>query len=150
MRGTPVRAPAAVLLAALAVTACSGSPAPATPAMASCRHLFEAWKHSAPTVAFKADLQAVNAQVRARDFPAFKAAVERTGSAAARLPRPPHCADPAGYYLQLLAFYTAAGNYARSASGPVNLATELRRLKSPAKINSKLTAELNRTVGKNY
>ncbi len=151
MRGTPARALTAVLLAALAVTACGGSPAPATPATASCRHLFEAWKHSAPTVAFKADLQAVNPRIRARDFPGLKAALERMGSAAARLPRPPHCADPAGYYRQLLAIYTAAGNDARSASGIASLATELRLLKSQAvKIESKLTAELNRTVGKNY
>ena len=59
MRGTSVTALTAVFLAALAATACGGSPAPATPATADCRHLFEAWYHSAATVAFKADLQAV-------------------------------------------------------------------------------------------
>jgi dihydrodipicolinate synthase/N-acetylneuraminate lyase len=151
MRGTPVRALTAVLLAALAVTACGGSPASVTPATASCRHLFEAWLHSAPTVALKADLRAVNAQVRPRNFPGLKAALERLGSAAARLPRSPHCADPAGYYRQLLAIYTAAGNDARSASGIASLVTELRLVTSPAvKIESKLAVELNRTVGKNY
>jgi hypothetical protein len=85
MRATPVTALTAVFLAALAATACGGSPAPAT---------------------------------------------------------------PAGYYRQSLAFFTAAGKHARSASAIVSLVTQLP-LNSSAKINSKLNAELNRTVGKN-
>ena len=60
----------------------------------------------------------------------------------------PQCADPHGYWSQLLARVTAAGDNAASASGLSALLLAAVPLQGVPKIEKRLTTELNRTVGK--
>jgi hypothetical protein len=57
------------------------------------------------------------------------------------------CADPHGYFAQILARVTAAGDNAASASGLSALLLAAVPLQGVPTLEKKLTAELNRTVG---
>lgn len=61
----------------------------------------------------------------------------------------PQCADPHGYYALFLARITAAGDNAASASGLSALLLAEALLQTVPKLENRLAAELNRTVGKN-
>ena len=82
-------------------------------------------------------------------MPKLTDALNQAGTAASRLSAapPPHCADPKGYYGQMLAKVTAAGDGAKAASGLSALITAAARLKAEPGIERKLKAELDQTVG---
>src|SRR6266516_3297138 len=145
---------AAALAAGLGVTAC-GWAATSTPAAApspSCHQQYEAWKHGVvggEFAALRSGFSAVVAAVRNQDVPKLTAALKQAGAAASRLSAtpPPRCADPKGYYGQMLAKVTAAAGSAKAASGLSALIVAAAPLKTVPGIEKKLKAELDETVG---
>jgi hypothetical protein len=87
--------------------------------------------------------------VNSQDVPKLSAALNQAGTAARRLSDtpPPRCADPKGYYGQMLAKVTAAADDAKAAGGLSALITAAGRLKTVPGIERKLKAELDQTVG---
>jgi hypothetical protein len=133
----------------------AGSTSPPAASAASCRQQYETWKHgpaSSKLAALKTALVAVEAQGNAEDIPGLSASLKKAGKAAARMDavKPPRCADPAGLYGQLLARVKASGDNASVSSGLSGLLLEEAPLKGLPKIERKLKAELDRTVGKNH
>jgi hypothetical protein len=98
-----------------------------------------------------AALKQVSSAASAMDVPVMSAALHRAGRSAAmlgsRYPMP-RCADPHGYWPQLLARVTAAGDNAASGSGLSALLLAVVPLQGVTGIEKRLTSELNRTVGK--
>jgi hypothetical protein len=154
----------AVLALAGCGTASSSTPPaapahPASPAAAaavSCRQQYETWKHGPAALAavhrMEAALKRVQSAGSAMDIPVMSAALHRAGRSAATLSNRypiPRCADPHGYYALFLARITAAGDNAASASGLSAVLLAEAPLQTVPKIEKRLTAELNRTVGKN-
>jgi hypothetical protein len=145
---------AAALAAGLCVTACGWSAVSTSAARPSpsCHQQYEAWKHGVvggEFAALRSAFSAVVAAVHSQDVPKLTAALNQAGTAASRLSAapPPHCADPKGYYGQMLAKVTAAGDGAKAASGLSALITAAARLKAVPGIERKLKAELDQTVG---
>jgi len=145
---------AAALAAGLCVTACGWSAAssPAARPSPSCHQQYEAWKHGVvggEFAALRSAFSAVVAAVHSQDVPKLTDALNQAGTAASRLSAapPPHCADPKGYYGQMLAKVTAAGDGAKAASGLSALITAAARMKAEPGIERKLKAELDQTVG---
>ena len=158
-------APALALLALAGCGTATSSTPPAAPARSaspaaatavSCRQQYETWKHSPAALAavhrMEAMLKRVESAASAMDVPAMSAALHRAGRSAAALSTQypiPRCADPHGYWPQLLAHVTAAGDNAASGSGLSALLLAEAPLQGVPGIEKRLTAELNRTVGKN-
>jgi hypothetical protein len=142
--------------ASTAATASHASHAPATRAAAapSCRQQYEAWKQQATPEAdkMKAALDRVQSASDAEDIPAMTSGLHAAGRDAAvlraRYPLPP-CADPHGYYPKFLARITAAGDNAKDGSGLSALVLAEAPLQTVPKIETKLSAELDQTTGKN-
>lgn len=157
MRKIPAALAATVLLA---IAAC-GSQSPTTPTTApaaaassppSCRQQYLTWKYGpAKALADKmeATLNALQSASSAENIPQTTAdfeAAAKDASALIAMP-PPHCADPAGYYGQMLSRVVAAGDNAKSATGLASLMLAEVPLKGFTSIESKLSAEMARTVG---
>ncbi len=87
--------------------------------------------------------------MRNQDVPKLSAALNQAGAAASRLSAtpPPRCADPKGYYGQMLGKVTAAADDAQAASRLSALITAAGRLKTVPGIEKRLKAELDKTVG---
>lgn len=83
------------------------------------------------------------------DVSRMTAVLEKAGSVAPSVPLPPQCADPAGYYFQLLSTIKTVSHKARAASGLGNLLMAEAPLNEVDTIKHYLTAELATTVGKN-
>jgi hypothetical protein len=127
----------------------AGSPAAAPP---SCHTQYEAWKHGAASseiATFKSAIRAIASAGDAQDMLKLRAALRRAGAAATRLAAtpPPRCSDPKGYFSQMLAKVTAAGDNTKAGSGLGALILAEVPLKTVPAIEKKLTAELNQTVG---
>jgi hypothetical protein len=134
--------------AAYALTGHSGAAKPLT-----CKQQYTAWKTgSAGALAkstFGADDAALTAAGKSEDIPAMDAALKKFGSDAAQLQAypMPACADPAGYWPQMLADIKAAGDNAGSTSGLGGLVTAMAPLQKLKQLEAKLSAELVRTAG---
>jgi hypothetical protein len=149
----------AALAAALSLSACdlavpfmqpAASPPAAPPA--NCHQQYEAWKHGVVGggfAAFRSAFMAVAWAAHHRDAPKLAAALNQAGAAARRLSAtpPPRCADPQGYYGQMLATAAAAADSAKASSGLSALILAAGRLKTVPRIENKLKAELDQTVG---
>jgi hypothetical protein len=127
-------------------TARPSSTAPSTdlatlsPSVRSCRQLYETWKHGAVAGPFQADFDYITSKQGADDVPRLTSVLEKAGSAVPGVPLPPDCADPAGYYSQVLAAIKTVSQNARAASGLGQLLMAEAPLKTLAKIKADLRA----------
>jgi len=149
----------AVLAAALSLSACDlaatfvhTGASPAAAPTPTCHQQYEAWKHGVvggEFAAFRSAFQAVAWAAHHQDAPKLAAALKQAGAAARWLSAtpPPRCADPQGYYRQMLAKATAAADSAKASTGLTALILAAGRLKTVPGIEKKLKAELDKTVG---
>ena len=135
-----------------ATTAAAAKPAAATSSPPSCRQLYETWKHSTVPTRLQSALDKVDSAGTNDDFPQLESALKAAGpdAVAVQSDPVPRCADPAGYYGQVLAKIVAAADNARSQSGLGSLMLAEVPLKTLPAIGAKLNAELDKTVGKGY
>ena len=158
--------PKTVLRAALGLfviataAACGTHPAPSAPASAtpaaaathsaaaapSCKQQYHAWRYGAAGKKLKADLRAVESAGDTVDIPVMLAALKTAGADAAVMTPAPACADPHGYWKQILARIKAAGDNAGTASGLTGLILAEAPLKAVPALEKKLDAELKRTT----
>lgn len=148
---------AGLLLVALAACAAApASPPAATPkpstahqAAVSCKAQYDAWK-TGPAKALAArmmsDLNKVSAAGTTEDVPALNAALHAAGNDARALKAypMPSCADPAGYWSQMLGYIQAGGDNASTSSGLSGLLLAMAPLEKVKPLGDKLTAELKR------
>jgi hypothetical protein len=148
----------AAAAAVIALAGCGGHAAASSPAghstatAASCHQQYETWKHGPAKAVSKkliAALHAVQSAGSTLDIPRLASTLKKAGPAAAELARfpMPKCADPAGYFGQVLARVRAAADNAGSASGLASIMLAMVPLKGLPKIEHELTAELKRTAG---
>ena len=144
------------LMAALAIAGCggqratsSGHTAAASPP--SCHALYHAWQHGPARAEGKkltAALDAVQSASSADDITLMASGLERAARWAKALEAypMPACADPHGYWRQILALVRASGDNAKSAGNGLLglLAAEVPLKKVPA-LETKLKAELKST-----
>lgn len=143
---------------AYALTSHSSGNPPASTAAGSpsqpltCKQQFSAWR-TGPAKAlaegFKADGTALDSAASAEDIPATDAALKKIGNDANQLNAypMPACADPAGYWTQILAGIKAAGDNADSTPGLAGLLAAEAPMQHVKTLEAKLNAELMRTVG---
>ena len=157
MRPTLITVAAAVLsLAACGTTSVpssAGSPAAkATASPMTCLQQYQAWRKGPARGAAKklvAALKEVSAAGSVEDIPGITAALKKGGKTAVVVDRypMPRCADPAGYWPQLLARVRAAGDNAGAGSGLSSLLLAEMPLKAVPNLERKLSAEVHRTTG---
>jgi hypothetical protein len=97
-----------------------------------------------------ADLHALQAAANAEDIKLLDAALVRAGHDAKPVEAypPPRCADPHGYWHQILTGLQAAADNASTGSGLGALLLAIPPLKNVKVAEKKLTAELKQTVHK--
>jgi hypothetical protein len=117
------------------------------PSVRNCRQQYETWKHSTAVSTFQSDLDYITSKQGRDNVSLLTSVLEKAGSAVPGVPLPPDCADPAGYYSQLLATIKTVSHNAKAASGFGQLLMAEAPLKTLAKIKANLRAELDRTVG---
>ena len=134
---------AAVGVAIVGLTACSGGGAPAAapgnaPVPVSCAQKYQTWEHGKGT-GLVATLHAVSMASTAGNPKVLTATLKKAKPAVARAARypVPACADPRGYWSVLLMHVNAAVGSKGSASGA------RAALKGVPAIEKKLTAELH-------
>ena len=115
----------------------------------TCKQRYEAWKSGpagAPGKQLEADLSKVSAAASAEDITVLTSALKTAGADATALEQypMPACADPRGYWVQMLARIKASGDNAASASGLSALILAEVPLKEVPGLEAKLTAELKR------
>ena len=128
-------------------TAPSTDLATLSPSVRSCRQLYETWKQGTAAGPFQADFDYIASKRGADNVSRLTSVLENAGSAVPGVPLPPDCADPAGYYPQVLATIKTVSQNAKAASGLGQLLMAEAPLKMLAKIKADLSAELDRTVG---
>ena len=147
MKRAPIILAGAAVLAA--VTACGGAAA-AHPA--SCITQYRAWQHSparAEATTFVADMSKVQDAANLQDIPQIAAMMKRAGADATALQAypMPACADPAGYWHQMLASVRAATDNANMGGGSLGaLALAEGPGRKAETLIGKLGTELQRTV----
>lgn len=129
----------------------TGSP-PAAARPASCKQQYASWKTGSARADGKqltADLAKVTKASDSEDIPELTSALKTAGADAGALQAypMPACADPAGYWGQILSRLKAAGDNAGVSSGLGSLLAAEAPLQSVPGLESKLTAELKRTTG---
>jgi hypothetical protein len=154
---------AALPVAALTLAACGGSTPAAAPTVAAtksvtaaqaCKQSYDAWKtgpaKTIETGKLEPALKRVQAAGASEDLSELRSALEATGRAARDLKAYPMpvCADPRGYWPQMLALLQASGDNARSSSGLSALLLAEAPLQKVPGIEGKLTAELKRDAAK--
>lgn len=136
---------------ALALAACSSGGTPSTTSAGSsapsCHQQYETWKNSAATEKIKADLKALGTASSNEDLLKIRSSIITTARAVSAAPHIPHCADPAGYYSQMLGHLSAAADNIRSQSGVGGLLLAGPPVKAMEKASTKLSAELRKTTG---
>lgn len=143
--------------AAVALTAGTTPPArheaaaPARPAPLTCARQYQAWKHGPalrPWHAAEAALRQVASAGKVTDVPAITAAIRRLGPAARQLRRYPipRCADPAGYWAQILDLLSSAADDASTGTGAGAAMLALVPLREIPPVTRKLAAELHFTA----
>jgi len=150
----------AILAAAVSVVlvACGSSAqtggiaaAGSTPAQ-SCHAQYETWKHGparTAALALVAQFRAMKAAVDAGDIPRTVAALKAAGprARAAEAYPMPKCADPHGYWRQLLVRIQAGADNAGTGSGLGALLLAKIPLQQVNGISRKLDAELKQNIG---
>ena len=117
----------------------------------TCKQRYDVWK-TGPTRAqgkqLDADLSKVSAAGNAEDITAMTSALKTAGADATTLEQypMPACADPGGYWVQMLARIKAAGGNAGSASGLGAILLAEAPLKQVPGLEQKLSAELKRAA----
>ena len=117
----------------------------------TCKQRYDAWKTGPARAQGKqlvADLSKVSAAGSAEDITAMTSTLKTAGTDATTLEQypMPACADPHGYWVQMLARVKAAGDNAASASGLSALILAEAPLQQVSGLETKLTAELKRTT----
>jgi len=145
MKRTAIILTGGVILAA--ATAC-GASHPAAPV--SCTAQYKAWQHGpakAAALTFAADMRKAQNAAGVQDIPQITAAMKQAGKDATALQAypMPACADPAGYWHQLLASVRAAADNA-NMGGLGGLALAEGPGRKAETLIGKLGAELRRTV----
>jgi hypothetical protein len=117
----------------------------------SCKQQYNAWKTGPAHARGKqlaADLNKISAAGNVEDITALTSALEAVGADAAALEQypMPACADPDGYWGQMLARIKAAGDNAGSASGLGGILLAEAPLKQVPGLQQKLSAELKRAA----
>jgi hypothetical protein len=115
----------------------------------TCKQQYDAWKTGPARAQGKqivADLSKITAAASAEDITALTSALKTAGDDATTLEQypMPACADPGGYWVQMLARIKASGDNAASASGLSALILAEVPLKEVPGLEAKLTAELKR------
>src|SRR5215469_15543417 len=154
------RLPAALALATtIAIAGCgasgssSGSSAGTTSGTGTtCAQQFTAWQNGpAKAVAEKIvpSLNQVQSSAKTEDIPELNAALKAVGTIAQQLQAypMPACADPAGYWTQMLGYLKAAGDNAGSSSGLAGLLTAIAPLEKVPGVEASLQAELAKNAG---
>jgi hypothetical protein len=116
----------------------------------TCAQQYAGWKNgSADAAKAQADARALSAAGNSEDIADMVAALEAIGGDAASLQADPMpaCADPAGYWPQVLSELKAAGDNAGTTSGLGALLLAAAPLKQLPATQAKLSAELARTAG---
>ena len=91
--------------------------------MPTCRQRYETWKHDAAAKAagkrLVAALRAVQSAGSAEDLPRLESSLKQAGAPAAKLAGfpIPKCADPKGYWAEVLTRVRAASDNVKSSSG---------------------------------
>jgi hypothetical protein len=140
--------------AAQSPAAAPASSSPSVAAAPSCHQQYETWKHDPAAKAagkkLVASLNAVQSAASAEDIPALQAALSKAGPPATKLTGfpMPKCADPKGYWAQILTHVRAAADNAKSSSGLASLMLAEVPLKGVPAIERKLARELKRTGAK--
>ena len=118
----------------------------------TCAQQYQAWKtgpaHGAAQQ-LKTDLTAVQSAGNSEDIPQMTSALKAIGSDATTMKQypMPACADPAGYWPQVLAELQASGDNAGVSSGLGGLILAEAPLKQVPAVEEKLSTELARTAG---
>jgi hypothetical protein len=120
----------------------------------SCRQQYKTWQHG-PALAqvskLAPTLKTAQAAGRSGDVAGMATAMKKLIPAVMVLASDPmpHCADPAGLYIEYVNMIYAAGSNASSAKGLSGLLKAAAPLKGLKAIESGLTAEVNRALAKN-
>lgn len=145
-------AAAAVLALAGCGTGATGSSAAHSSAPLTCAQQFRTWLNGPASTLGKRirpDLDKVVAAAKLEDIPEMTSGLKTTGALARKLAAypMPACADPAGYWTQLLGFLEAAGDNAGTSSGLGGLLLGLVPLARIPAVEKDLQAELARNAG---
>ena len=126
------------------------TPSPSASAALTCPQQYQAWKTGpAKPDGVKVKNDAAALSKAGEDIPVITSDLKTLGTDAAALQAypMPKCADPAGYWSQYLGAMKASGDNAGTSSGLGGLILAEAPLKQVPAIQSKLTAELTKTVG---
>lgn len=119
----------------------------------TCPQQYAAWKNGPAAEPAKSllnsDGNALQAAASDDDIPKMDSALKQFGQDAQKLQAypMPACADPAGYWAQVLGKISAAGDNAGSTPGLGGLMTAMAPLQQLKPVEAKLDAELARTAG---
>jgi hypothetical protein len=157
MKGMPAAALAAAVSAVLVACGSSSTPANTTAGGSaapgqSCHAQFEGWKHGPARTAgkaFVAQFKAVRDAGNGQDIPRTVAALKAAGRGAAALEAypMPKCADPHGYWKQLLTRIRSAADNASTGNGLGALLLAIGPLRAVPGILQNLSAELKQNAG---
>jgi hypothetical protein len=123
-----------------------------SPKPLTCPQQYQQWKTGPADAIAKRTLgtetNALTSAAKSDDIPAMDSALKNLGTDAAQLERypMPSCADPAGYWPQMLADLKAAGDNAGSTSGLAGFLTVMAPMEKAKLLEEKLQAELARTA----
>lgn len=118
----------------------------------TCAQQYQAWKTGPADIlakrTFGPDDTALTAAGNSDDIPAMDSALAKLGQDAGQLEQypMPACADPAGYWTQMLADLKAAGDNAGATSGLGGLITAMAPAEKVKPLDTELSAELARTA----
>ncbi len=121
-------------------------------AQPSCHQQYRAWKYGPARPFGKQIVPALNnvqAAAGIEDIPRLDKALKNAGNIARRLAAypMPGCADPKGYWAQMLGYLQAAGDNASTSSGFAGLLLAMAPLQKIKAVESKLAAELKTNTG---
>jgi len=120
--------------------------------IASCHQQFVAWQNG-PAKSLGEQivpaLEQVEAAASVDDVPSLTSTLRQAGKLAPQLQAHPMptCADPKGYWRQILAALTAAGDSASSAHGLTALLAAVTPLEKISLVETQLSTELTSTAG---
>jgi hypothetical protein len=154
-----IRSCLSLTVTAFLATACAGQapsagrrPDAPTSRPVSCREQYETWKRGPGAAAdrkLRAAVSTVHAAGTSGNVAALKSGMSSLmpAAVAAGLAGPvPHCADPAGLYARYVGTIYAAGNQARTAEGLSGLLKAAAPLKGLKAVETRLAAEIRRSV----
>ncbi|HEY7433444.1 MAG TPA: hypothetical protein VH641_22220 [Streptosporangiaceae bacterium] len=147
------------LVAVVAVTGCSSlrsslnhvvDPTPSATPTLSCYEQYRKWVHPNRrhlNREYHALVRSAVAKADAGDLAGFIHTLRRGGRELARIPHPPYCADPHGYFARIIGKINFAADNARSASTE-GLRAALAPLRRVDPLIKKLNREVRRRVHK--